>query len=186
MIPQYPIIIGANNIADNDALAENLSEEEQTLIKRAAKERASLEEESAMCRKMLTLIELAQDRRRAAITAGRFSEDICGYDQRLDTISARDAFAAFAKSPEGEAIFATSKLGDPLGEEDELTRGMCERKRCKAHAGWGKMLVLGLKHQIREMQEQAEEVGEQERIVRDAAGERWMRKKAEKNWVEVL
>ena len=156
------------------------------LIERAARERVQLEEESSLCRKMLTLIELAQERRRTAITAGRFGEDICGYDQRLDTISSRDAFAAFAKSPEGQTVFATSKLGDPLGEQDELTRGMCEKKRCKAHSGWGKMLVLGLRHQIREMGEEAEEVGEQERIVRNAASERWMRKKAEKNWVEVL
>ena len=134
---------------------------------------------------MLSLIELAQERRRAAISAGRFSEDICGYDQRLDTICARDAFAAFVKSPEGEVVFKTSKLDDPLGEGDEV-RGMCEKKRCKIHSGWYKMLALGIKHQIREMAGQAAEVGEEEKVVREAAGERWKRKRAEKNWVEVL
>lgn len=134
---------------------------------------------------MLTLIDLAQERRRAAITAGRFSDDICGYDQRLDTICARDAFAAYSKSPEGEATFGAKKLGDPLGEGDEV-RGMCEKKRCKVHSGWYKMLALGIKHQIREMAAHAEEVREEERVVRDAAGERWKRRRAEKNWVEVL
>lgn len=134
---------------------------------------------------MLSLIELAQERRRAAITAGRFGEDICGYDQRLDTICARDAFAAFVKSPEGEVVFKTSKLGDPLGEDSEV-RGMCEKKRCKIHSGWYKMLVLGIKHQIREMAAQAAEVSEEEKVVREAAGERFQRRKAERNWVEVL
>lgn len=165
---------------------EKLSGEEERLIESAAAEHRQLEEEMELCRRMLTLIELAQDRRRAAITAGRIGEDICGYDQRLDTISSRDAFAAFATSPEGENIFATSKLPGPIGEEDEIVKGMCEKKRCKAHAGWAKMLALGLRHQIRELGEQAVEVEEQGRIVRDAAGERWRRKKAEKNWVEVL
>lgn len=134
---------------------------------------------------MITLVELAQERRRAAITAGRFGEDICGYDSRLDTISARDAFAAYAKSPEGEAAFRESKLGDPLGEDD-AARGMCERKRCKVHSGWQKMLPLGIKYQVREMANQAAEVAQEEGIVREAAGERWKRKQAEKNWVEVV
>ncbi|KAF7549076.1 hypothetical protein G7Z17_g6639 [Cylindrodendrum hubeiense] len=170
---------------DEDQLAKILSEEEKEFLDNAVKARFHLAEETLLCRKMLTLIELAQERRRAAITAGRFGEDICGYDRRLDTISARDAFAAFAKSPEGEVIFKASKMGDPVGEGDEV-RGMCERKRCKVHSGWQKMLALGIKHQIREMAAQAAEVGDEEKIVRVAADERWRRKKAEKNWVEVL
>jgi COMPASS component SPP1 len=145
---------------------------------------------------MITLVELAQKRRRAAIDAGRFGDDVCGYDSRLDTVSARDAFAAFVKSPEGEAILKSEQLGPPPREDgvdgddgddnDDVTRGMCERKRCKAHAGWQKMLVLGIKHQMREMAGQAAEVSEEERVVMEAAGERWRRKRAEKNWVEVV
>lgn len=135
---------------------------------------------------MLRLIEMAQARRRAAITAGRVGEDICGYDQRLDTISARDAFAAYARSPEGEAAFAADRLDDPLGDEDERVRGMCERKRCKTHSGWQKALALGIRHQIREMAAQSEVAQAEERIVREAAAERWRRKQSEKNWVEVL
>jgi COMPASS component SPP1 len=134
---------------------------------------------------MISLVEMVQERRRAAISAGRFAEDICGYDQRLDSIGARDAFAAFVKSPEGEAIFQASKVDDPLGEGDEV-RGMCERKRCKIHSGWHKMLLLAIKYQIKEMADQAAEVGEEERILRGAAEERWRRRQAEQNWVEVL
>lgn len=171
--------------ADDDHLDNILSEEEKEFLDNAATARFHLAEETILCHKMLTLIELAQERRRAAINAGRCGEDICGYDRRLDTIGARDAFAAFAKSPEGEVIFKASKMGDPAGEGDEV-RGMCERKRCKVHSGWQKMLALGIKHQIREMAGQATEVGEEEKVVRVAAGERWRRKKAEKNWVEVL
>ncbi|KAI5467866.1 hypothetical protein BGZ63DRAFT_345003 [Mariannaea sp. PMI_226] len=171
--------------ADCEDQAKGLSEEEIRFLDTAAKARFSLAEETLLCHKMLELIEYAQERRRAAIKAGRFAEDICGYDQRLDTISARDAFAAFVMSPDGEAIFKTGKLGDPASEGDEV-RGMCERKRCKVHQGWQKMLVLGIKYQIREMAGQAEEVAEEERVVREAAGERARRLGAEKNWVEVL
>jgi len=166
-------------------LASILSDEEKEFLENSSKARFQLGEETLLCHKMLTLVELAQERRRAAITAGRFGEDICGYDSRLDTISARDAFAAYVKSSEGEATFKESKLSDPLGEGDEV-RGMCERKRCKVHSGWQKMLPLGIKYQIREMASQAAEVGEEEQNVREAAGERWKRKQAEQNWVEVL
>lgn len=134
---------------------------------------------------MLTLIELVQERRRAAITAGRLGDDMCGYDQRLDTISARDAFAAYARSPEGEAAFSAHRLDDPLGDSDAV-RGMCERKRCKTHSGWQKALALGIRHQIREMADQSEVQEAEERIVREAAAERWRRKQSEKNWVEVI
>ncbi|KAF4444043.1 Set1 complex component spp1 [Fusarium austroafricanum] len=163
----------------------HLSGEEKEFLEKAAAARFHLAEETVLCHKMLTLLEFAHERRQAAINAGRFKEDICGYDQRLDTISARDAFEAFAKSSEGEAIFKASKLDDPLGESDEV-RGMCERKRCKIHSGWYKMLSLGLKHQIREMATQADEVGEEEKVMRQAAKERYRRKQSERNWVEVL
>lgn len=166
-------------------MSKILSEEERDFLDKAAKARFNLAEETIFCHQMLTLIEYVQERRRAAITAGRIGEDICGYDQRLDTITARDAFAAFVKSSEGEAIFKAAKLDDPLGEGDEV-RGMCERKRCKVHQGWQKMLILGIKYQIREMASQAAEVGEEEKVVREAAGERRRRLRAENNWVEVV
>ncbi|KJZ72515.1 hypothetical protein HIM_08039 [Hirsutella minnesotensis 3608] len=162
-----------------------LSQEEQDFLSNAADARAQLGEETVLCHKMVTLVELAQERRRAAITAGRIGEDICGYDWRLDTISARDAFAAWIKSSEGETTFEASKLGEPVDSEEPFA-GMCERKRCKVHSGWYKMLPLGIKHQIREMANQSAEWAEEEAIVREAARERWKRKQAENNWVEVI
>ncbi|KAK2676158.1 Zinc finger, PHD-type [Fusarium oxysporum f. sp. vasinfectum] len=176
---------GTNGTEKENPDQMHLSAEEKEYLENAAAARFHLAEETVLCHKMLTLLEFAHERRQAAITAGRFKEDICGYDQRLDSISARDAFEAFAKSPEGEAIFKASQLSDPLGEGDEV-RGMCERKRCKIHSGWYKMLSLGLKHQIREMATQADEVGEEEKAMRQAAKDRWRRKQSEKNWVEVL
>ncbi|KHO01387.1 Set1 complex component spp1 [Metarhizium album ARSEF 1941] len=167
----------------NDALSELLSDEEQKFLDEAARARSELAEETLLCHKMFALIELAQERRRAAITAGRFGDDICGYDSRLDAVSARDVFSAFVKSPEGEEVFKNSKLDDPLGEDDAV-RGMCERKRCKTHSGWQKMLPSGVKHHIREMAGQAAEVEEEEQIVRRAVAERWRRRQAESNWVE--
>ncbi|KOS21256.1 Set1 complex component spp1 [Escovopsis weberi] len=168
----------------NDRL-DYLTEEEVSYLDGMAKSRLRLAEETVLYHQMLALIEMVQDRRRAAISAGRFAEDICGYDQRLDSVCATDAFAAFLKTPEGETIFQASKVDDPLGEGDEV-RGMCERKRCKAHSGWQKILVLDIRHQIREMEDQADEVAKEEKTVREAAGERSRRRRAEKNWVEVM
>ncbi|KAF1733129.1 Set1 complex component spp1 [Beauveria bassiana] len=170
----------------DNSLDSILSEEERSYVEQAANTRQQLEAETLLCHKMLTLIEMAQERRRAAIAAGRLGDDMCGYDQRLDTISARDAFAAYARSPEGAATLAPDgSLDDPLGDGDPV-RGMCERKRCKTHSGWQKALALGIRHQIREMAAQSEAEEAAERIVRQAAAERWKRKQSEKNWVEIL
>ncbi|RFU72689.1 set1 complex component spp1 [Trichoderma arundinaceum] len=177
--------LNGDGTAAEERLAQILTEEEKEYLDKKANARFKLAEETLLCQKMMTLVEMVQERRRAAISAGRFAEDICGYDQRLDSIGARDAFAAFVKSPEGEVIFQALKVDDPLGEGDEV-RGMCERKRCKIHSGWYKMLLLAAKHQIKEMADQAAEVGEDERILREAAEERWRRRQAEQNWVEVL
>ncbi|KAJ4153913.1 hypothetical protein LMH87_010379 [Akanthomyces muscarius] len=173
---------GITNDESKDSI---LSEEERGYVEQAATTRRQLEAETLLCHKMLKLIELAQERRRAAIAAGRLGDDMCGYDQRLDTISARDAFAAYARSPEGQAALSAHRLDDPLGDGDAV-RGMCERKRCKTHSGWQKALALGIRHQIREMAAQSEVEEAEERIVREAAAERWRRKQSEKNWVEVI
>lgn len=180
-----PSEMNGDETAAEERLAQILTEEEKEYLDKKANARFKLAEETLLCQKMMTLVEMVQERRRAAISAGRIGEDICGYDNRLDSICARDAFAAFVKSPEGEIIFQASKVDDPLGEGDEV-RGMCERKRCKIHSGWHKMLLLAVKHQIKEMADQAAEVGEDERILREAAEERWRRRQAEKNWVEVI
>ncbi|PHH89971.1 hypothetical protein CDD83_4832 [Cordyceps sp. RAO-2017] len=171
--------------AKDGVLSAILSEEETALLGKAANNRLQLEEETLLCHKMLTLMELVQSHKRACVAAGRVTDDICGYDSRLDTVSARDAFAAFVRSPEGEATFKELELGEaPTG--DEGPKGMCERKRCKIHGQWQKMLLLGIKYQIREMANQTAELREEERIIREAASERWKRKQAEKNWVEVV
>lgn len=137
---------------------------------------------------MLTLIEHVQARRRSLISAGSFGEDICGYDPRLlDTSASRDAFASFVKSTEGDAIFSSITQGEPItstSEGDSGSSTMCDRKRCKTHLGWQKTLPHNIKTHIKEMAQQADELGEEEKIMRGAASERWRRKKAESNWVE--
>ncbi|RDA95354.1 hypothetical protein CP533_3486 [Ophiocordyceps camponoti-saundersi (nom. inval.)] len=166
--------------AEDDALSRILSEEEKELLDAAAKERAQLAEESVNCHKMLTLVELVQEDRKAATAAGRCAEDMCGYHSALDVVSARDAFAAYIKTVEGEAAFKEAKFVSPPDAE------VCERKRCKVHSGWHKMLPQGVKHQIKELANRVVELEEEERIIREAARERWKRKQAEQNWVEVI
>lgn len=175
----------ASSTTSDGSLLKILSHEENEFLDHTAQARLQLNEETVLCHKMFTLIELAQQRRRAAIDAGHFAEDICGYDSRLDVVSARDVFSAFVHSPEGEEVFRLSMLADPLGEDDAV-RGMCDRKRCKAHSGWQKTLALGIKHHIREMADETAAMEDEENIVRAAAEERWKRRQAESNWVEVL
>ncbi|KLU83444.1 hypothetical protein MAPG_02504 [Magnaporthiopsis poae ATCC 64411] len=87
-----------------------LTSEEADLLALSLAERRGLAEEVVMCRKMLQLMEIAAAQRREAITSGRLESDGCGYDTALDTIGVQAQFAAFLRSPAGEAAFKTGKL----------------------------------------------------------------------------
>jgi COMPASS component SPP1 len=184
-----------------------LTEEESQLLKRSAADRYSLAEEMVMCKKMLELLEMTNQRRRSAITAKRFSEDVCGYDSRLDAVGSLHAFVAWVTSEDGKAAFATDSLGPPIpttrvtdgsmaaeasmeettqAEDDILARGMCDKKRCKTHAGWYGIHTRNIRHQIKELTSQAKELLDRETAVKEAAEQRFYRRRAESNSVEVL
>ncbi|PKS09544.1 hypothetical protein jhhlp_004161 [Lomentospora prolificans] len=174
-------------VRNGDIPLKYLSEEEELFVHASASDRYMLAEEIVQCKKMLQLLDMANDRHKAAVAAGRFSSDICGYDSRLDTVAVQAPFVAFTKTEEGKAIFKSGKLGDPTGsnDEDSLVRGMCEKKRCKPHHGWYNMLSRTVRAQIKNLAAQAKERLDEENDVKEAAEERFYRKKAEGNWVEV-
>lgn len=176
------------DVRNGDVPIKYLTEEEEIFVHASASDRYMLAEEIVQCKKMLQLLEMANDRHKAAVAAGRFTNDICGYDSRLDSVSAQYAFAAWCKTDEAKAIFKDGKLGDPTGQDDEdsIVRGMCERKRCKPHHGWYNMLTRAIRVQIKDLAAAAKEKLDQEADVKEAAEERFYRKMAEGNRVEVL
>lgn len=173
---------------DNDDETNIFSEEEKSILDSLANKRQALADETVLCHKMTLLVQLAHERRRDLIASKRYPEDICAYDYRLDTVLARAAFEAFIATPDGQAILDNNVMGDPPVPEGGISAGptMCERKKCKIHTGWYKMLLAGVKHQVKEAAAQGSELMAQENIMRDAARERWWRKKSENNWVEIL
>ncbi|KAG9259003.1 Set1 complex component spp1 [Emericellopsis atlantica] len=178
---------GGNDGDSKEDLSHILTAEETAILQRAERARYSMAQETILCDHMRTLIELAMKRHRLAVKAGRLAKNSCGYDHRLDTVTAPNAFAAFIKTPEGEAILKNKSLsGGVDSDDDDDLRGMCEARPCKAHREWAKILMHGVKCQIREMVRQSAEIDDEERVVRDAAKERWKRKLAENNWVEAI
>lgn len=177
-------------VRNGDVPIRYLTEEEEVFVHASASDRYMLAEEIVQCKKMLQLLEMADDRRKVAVSAGRFTNDICGYDGRLDSVSAQHAFAAWCKTDEAKAIFKEGRLGAPArrGKEDEdaVVGGMCERKRCKPHHGWYNMLTRAIRAQIKDLAAAAKEKLDQEADVKGAAEERFYRKVAEGNRVEVL
>lgn len=186
-----------------------LTEEESSFLNASATERYMLAEEIVLNKKMQQLLDMASDRRKAAISAGKLESDGCGYDVRLDVVGAPAQFAAFLQSPRGEAIFKAGKLdvdlphlaasgrdasfGKAADSKDDykaldhpLTAGMCEKRRCKPHAGWHALFTKGCRHSIKELAAQAKEKLDAETRVRDAAATRFYRKKREQNHVEVI
>lgn len=196
---------------------EVLTDEESTLLSNSATERHSLGQEISLCTKMLQLIDLAIKRRDHLIASSLklpkaqvLGKDFCAYDYRLDSVGASAAFAAFFKSPAGEAIFKTLKLPLP-GDEgfvefvpDEgyiypadhdrngvrspqgLASVLCTRRKCKPHAGWSGIHTKNVKHQIKELAAQAKERLDFEARITDCAAVRFQRRKRENNRVEVV
>ncbi|KAL2131616.1 hypothetical protein VTI74DRAFT_4800 [Chaetomium olivicolor] len=203
------------NFWSHPSSSSALTPEEHTLLTTSASARYQLGEEIVLCKKMLQLIELALKRRDAAVAAGRgTAKDLCGYDFRLDSVGATHQFARFLASPQGEAIFKTGRLDPPdspangvsgedggvpiggvsgagtvppvAGEYDPLTAGMCTRKKCKPHGGWGGILTKAVKHDMKELAAQAKEMLDAEQRVRDGAAGRFRRRMKEKNGVRVV
>ena len=176
------------SVENGDVPIKYLTEEEELFVHASASDRYMLAEEIVQCKKMLQLLDMASDRHKAAVAAGRLTSDTCGYDVRLDSVSVQHAFTAFCKSDEGKAIFKAGTLGDPEGTDSENSGvgGMCERKRCKPHYGWYNMLTRAIRAQIKDLAAAAKEKLDQEGDVKEAAEERFYRKMAEGNRVEVL
>ncbi|KXJ94086.1 hypothetical protein Micbo1qcDRAFT_231654 [Microdochium bolleyi] len=171
-----------------------LSEEEQTFLQQSAAERLALGNEIVQYKKMMQVIDWANERRQAAVEAGKFTKDSCGYDSRLDAVSVKHQFSAWLESPDGQAAFKAGKLLSPLSDvpalngagEGSLTRGMCEKKRCKPHAGWYKLHMNAVRHLIKETTAAAAEKLEAEEVMRQETETKFSRRKLERNWVEVI
>jgi len=198
------------NFWETPISAQALTPEEYAELTASAETRSRLSEQIALCRQMLQLIELAIARREAAIAAGipGITKDICGYDTRLDTVGAAHQFSLFLQSPQGQSIFSTRSLDNPpyvtttiknpeddtpaatssnsaetAAGQDPRTAGMCLRKKCKPHNGWGALLTKTVRHDIRELALQIRELLEAEQRVRDGAAGRFMRRMKERNEV---
>ncbi|KAK3939417.1 hypothetical protein QBC46DRAFT_148672 [Diplogelasinospora grovesii] len=99
-------------------LDEVLTPEERVFLDCSASDRYNLGEEIVLCKKMLQLLEMALQRREAAMEAGREAgrgsgKDLCGYDTRLDTVGVTHQFNTFIQTPAGEVIFRTGRLEAP-------------------------------------------------------------------------
>lgn len=181
-----------------------LTPEEQGFLSTSAADRYALAEEIVLNKKMQQLLDLANERRKAAIAAGHFDKDTCGYDARLDLVGCPVEFAIFVKSPQGEAIYKGNNLaGESTWSEEQLeamqakavedekewnlaTAGMCDRRRCKPHASWYNIFTKSTRHIIKELARQAKEKLDAETRVREAAATRYFRRRHERTAVRRL
>lgn len=181
-----------------------LTPAEQSFLSTSAADRYALAEEIVLNKKMQQLLDLANERRKAAITAGLFDKDTCGYDVRLDLVGCPVEFGQFVKSAQGEAIYKSNSMTaeGSLTEEqlrrlkDEAlaadkdwnpaTAGMCDRRRCKPHVSWYNIFTKSTRHVIKELARQAKEKLDAETRVREAAATRYFRRKHERTSVRRL
>lgn len=181
------------------------SQEEQSFLSASAADRYALAEEIVLNKKMQQLLDLANDRRKAAIAEGLLEKDVCGYDTRLDLVGCPGEFGVFVKSAQGEAIYKNNSLATGGGWTEEQVRamkaaaeaedgrewslataGMCDRRRCKPHASWYNIFTKSTRHLIKELARQAKEKLDAETRVREAAATRYFRRKNERTSVTRL
>lgn len=160
-----------------------LTEEEEAILKASAADRYSMGEQTVLCTKMLQLLDMANDRRKELIAAKQLEDAACGYDFRLDQVGVVGPFAHWLETDESaKKIFKTGKLdaGSRLTGDD---RNICDKKRCKTHSGWFSMHTRDVKHLQKLLADDANKMLERERLIKDAAVERKLRKEAERSTV---
>ncbi|KAG6367130.1 hypothetical protein INS49_001312 [Diaporthe citri] len=180
--------------------------EEQSFLAASAADRYALAEEIVLNKKMQQLLDLANERRKAAISEGLVEKDVCGYDTRLDLVGCPEEFGVFVKSAQGEAIYKNNSLATGGGWTEEqvqamkaaaaevedgrewtlATAGMCDRRRCKPHASWYNIFTKSTRHLIKELARQAKEKLDAETRVREAAATRYFRRRNERTSVTRL
>lgn len=80
----------------------------------------------------------------------------------------------------------SSTSGGGLYGTDEEVGGMCDRKRCRPHAGWLSIHARNVKYTINRLKEEAAAKLEEEKQIKDHAAVRLLRRGHEKNEVKVL
>lgn len=179
--------------------------DEQSFLAASAADRYALAEEIVLNKKMQQLLDLANERRKAAIAEGLVEKDVCGYDTRLDLVGCPEEFGVFVKSAQGEAIYKNNSLATGGGWTEEqiqamqaaaeaedarewslATAGMCDRRRCKPHASWYNIFTKSTRHLIKELARQAKEKLDAETRVREAAATRYFRRRNERTSVTRL
>jgi COMPASS component SPP1 len=176
--------------------------EEQSFLAASAADRYALAEEIVLNKKMQQLLDLANERRKAAIGEGLVEKEVCGYDTRLDLVGCPEEFGVFVKSAQGETIYKNNSLATGGGWTEEQVQamkataeaedgrewslaiaGMCDRRRCKPHASWYSIFTKSTRHLIKELARQAKEKLDAETRVREAAATRYFRRRNERTSV---
>ncbi|ROW10344.1 hypothetical protein VMCG_01980 [Cytospora schulzeri] len=178
--------------------------EERAFLTASAADRYALAEEIVLNKKMQQILDLANERRKTAISEGLLEKDACGYDSRLNLVGCPDEFSVFVKSAQGEAIYKNNSLtaegswteeqARALRDEaeaqerewDPATAGVCDRRRCKPHASWYNTFTKSTRHVIKELARQAKEKLDAETRVREAAATRYYRRRHERTAVTRL
>ncbi|KAJ0165094.1 Set1 complex component spp1 [Colletotrichum tanaceti] len=162
-----------------------LTEEEVDILKVSAAERYKMGEEVVLCQKMLQLLDWASDRRKSLIASKHFDDAACGYDDRLDQVGVVGPFANWLHSDEAKEVFKTGSLdvGSRLSGDD---KNICDKKRCKAHQGWFSIHTRDVRYQMKLLAMDANKKLDKERLIKQSAAERKLRKEAEKNYVQAV
>ncbi|KAK2048446.1 PHD-finger domain-containing protein [Colletotrichum somersetense] len=185
--PFAPPAVGAESPeSKNKTLAPGiLTEEEVDILKTSAAERYKMGEEVVLCQKMLQLLDWANDRRKALVASKHLDDAACGYDHRLDQVGVVGPFANWLASDEGKEVFQAGSLdvGGRLAGDD---RNICDKKRCKAHQGWFSIHTRDVRYQMKLLAMDANKRLDKERLIKQSAAERKLRKDAENNYVQTV
>ena len=102
-------------------------------------------------------------------------KDICGYDARLSLSD--EEFKIWRCGPDGQKAFDEDVLAAPPpneeattnGEDDELGRGVCQKKRCERHRNWYKIQQQEVAFEKDNIRQALRKLEEEERGVKDRA-----------------
>ena len=151
------------------------AEEETNNLTRITDKKENLRRRRAMLDDHDKFLSLVRNRGKSVLEELKAKEnvkDICGYDSRLSWSD--EEFESWRSSPEGQKALTTAVLGPPHrettgGEDEEIGRGVCLKKRCERHKAWYKLQQQEMAFERETVRQEMKRLDVEEKGIRNRA-----------------
>ncbi|KAI9849425.1 MAG: hypothetical protein M1837_004044 [Sclerophora amabilis] len=151
----------------------SFNKEERDKIEEISKEKDRLMHRRHGLKDREKFVQLVRSRAKRILEELKGVKDLCGYDSRLSWTE--EEFLAWRDSDEGCEALKNNTLGPPPAdtaddaEEDENSKGVCQKKRCERHKQWWTIQLQDIRFEDVNITEELERLRRDEQDLKDRA-----------------